>query len=204
MWKKSRFILMYYPGVCLDKLMTATKNFKIAGPSTENRSRSPLEANYPLAALSILKQNRNRRNLCRYAHIEPLLRMWWSLIWSRIFSPSIEHRLISVLTRARHWSLFRACWILPRPHTLFKKICFNIIQPPRHRRAPWWMCSYHGYKYEDTVFRVAAPPASTRSLLGLFFYHEDGGDVFLRNIALPPNYMTLQSRRPYSWSTIMY
>jgi hypothetical protein len=44
------------------------------------------------------------------------------------------------------------------------------------------------------------PPASAGFLLTLIFYPEDGGDIFLRNIALSffPKYMVLQTIRPYS------
>jgi hypothetical protein len=34
-------------------------------------------------------------------------------------------------------------------------------------------------------------------LLGLLFNAEDGGDMFLRNVGLSPNYKALQPRRPY-------
>jgi hypothetical protein len=57
---RSRDILKHYPGVCLDKLTTATKRVKIAGLSTWNRSRSLLKANHPLVALSVLKQNQHK------------------------------------------------------------------------------------------------------------------------------------------------
>jgi hypothetical protein len=40
--------------------------------------------------------------------------------------------------------------------------------------------------------------ASVGILLDVFFYREDGGDIFFRNVKLSPNYMTLQPRRPYS------
>jgi hypothetical protein len=36
------------------------------------------------------------------------------------------------------------------------------------------------------------PLVSTGFLLGLLIYFEDGGDMFLRNIGLPPNYASLK------------
>jgi hypothetical protein len=37
--------------------------------------------------------------------------------------------------------------------------------------------------------------ASAGYLLGLLFYPEDGSDMLLRNVGLPPNYTPLQPRR---------
>jgi hypothetical protein len=41
-------------------------------------------------------------------------------------------------------------------------------------------------------------------LLGLFFDLEDGGDMFLRNVGLSPNYTALQARRMFLDSKIKY
>jgi hypothetical protein len=41
------------------------------------------------------------------------------------------------------------------------------------------------------------PPDSAGFLLGLLFNHEVGGEMFLRNVWLSPNYMALQSSSSY-------
>jgi hypothetical protein len=38
-------------------------------------------------------------------------------------------------------------------------------------------------------------PACTGIFLGLYFVHEDGGDIFLRSIGISPNYTALQPIR---------
>jgi hypothetical protein len=45
--------------------------------------------------------------------------------------------------------------------------------------------------------QLSLPPVSLDFLLGLLFHPEDGGDMFLRYIRLPPNYKASQLRRPY-------
>jgi hypothetical protein len=41
-------------------------------------------------------------------------------------------------------------------------------------------------------------PAFAVFMLDLFFYPEDVGDTFLRNVGLSPKYLMLQPRREYS------
>jgi hypothetical protein len=41
-------------------------------------------------------------------------------------------------------------------------------------------------------------------LLGLIFETVDGGDMFLRNVGLSPNYTALQPREPQSWKPTCY
>jgi hypothetical protein len=41
-------------------------------------------------------------------------------------------------------------------------------------------------------------PASADFLLSLLLNSEDGGDMFLRNVELSPNYTALKPTKPYS------
>jgi hypothetical protein len=46
-------------------------------------------------------------------------------------------------------------------------------------------------------------PTSASFLLGLFFDPEYGGDMFLQNTGLSPNYTVLQPRSPYSSQSLL-
>jgi hypothetical protein len=53
--------------------------------------------------------------------------------------------------------------------------------------------------------RISLPPASFGYLLGLLFEPEAGGEIFLRNVEVSPNYTALQHRRPYSsWNLVQH
>jgi hypothetical protein len=47
---------------------------------------------------------------------------------------------------------------------------------------------------------ISWPPIYTGFLCGLLFDLEDGGEMFLRNVGLSPNYAASQPKTPYSLS----
>jgi hypothetical protein len=51
---------------------------------------------------------------------------------------------------------------------------------------------------------VVEPPAFAGFVYGLFFDPGDGGDIFLRNVDLSPNYTALQLGRLYSPRSLPY
>jgi hypothetical protein len=53
------------------------------------------------------------------------------------------------------------------------------------------------------AFQLSLLPASAGFLLSLIFDPKDGGEIFLLNVRLSPNYMALHPRRPYSSVTTM-
>jgi hypothetical protein len=54
----------------------------------------------------------------------------------------------------------------------------------------------HTVSPSGSKLRCSSPPASPGCLFGLVFGPEDGGGIFLQNIALSPKYIGLQSKGP--------
>jgi uncharacterized membrane protein YwaF len=58
--------------------------------------------------------------------------------------------------------------------------------------------------YLESTVKSCRSEEERRLLLGIVFDPKDGGHMFLRNVRLSPNYMTLQHRRPTSITVIRY
>jgi hypothetical protein len=54
------------------------------------------------------------------------------------------------------------------------------------------------FRVEEQATQERVEVGDKLSLASSGFNSEDGGNQFLRNVGLSPNYMVLQPRRPYS------
>jgi hypothetical protein len=52
--------------------------------------------------------------------------------------------------------------------------------------------------YNDIKQGFSLPPLSAGFFFNLFFYPEDGDDMFFRNVGLSPSYTAIQHIGPYS------
>jgi hypothetical protein len=92
------------------------------------------------------------------------------------------------------------------PRSLVSRYLVKNVKPYHSAVRLAWIgiCNISLETFLQKSSKLTFPTASAVFLLGSFFGPEDGGELFLRNLGLPPNYTALQSWRLVLLNTWMF